>query len=301
MEFEDRRTYTPEQEAFRKEVRAWLEENPPPRPNLQGIEDEAEVQRLRALMATGREMREWRRKLGAKGWIEPTAPPQLGGAGLSRELAMVLVEEFERVGVNVGAGWLPAAIIVHGTEEQKQRFVVPLYRGEITVGQAYTEPEAGSDLASLKTKAIRDGDEWVITGSKQFISINPQNMPDYLATLAVTDPLAPRHENLGYFMVPGNAPGITVQPMDLITMQEYGGGQNFVFFDNVRVPAENVISAPNKGWQVANTVLELEHGAIGNIGGRRTYTGGAMGANFTYTMRALDYLKEEKQRAKGNS
>jgi alkylation response protein AidB-like acyl-CoA dehydrogenase len=172
--------------------------------------------------------------------------------------------------------------MVHGTEEQKRRFVVPWMRGEVNNFQVFTEPEAGSDLASLRTRGVRDGDEWIINGSKQFIS--GTGKPDWLFTLVNTNPEAPRHENISLFMIKGDSAGITIQNMDLISMEPGGGGQNFVFFDNVRVPAENLIGEEGKGWAMANTTLELEHGGSGSVGGTDQQRA-------TVLQRVVDYLK----------
>ena len=256
MDFEVHMTYTEEQERFRKEVREWLEAHAP----------KTKEERERLVGAGARGNTPWTRLLGEKGWYVPTAPKELGGGGLTPQHAVVLNEELGRLGLpGGGPGILAPAIIVHGTEEQKQRFVVPWFRGELNVWQVFTEPEAGSDLASLKTRGVRDGDEWVINGSKQFISGAGQ--PDYLFTLVNTNPEAPRHENLSLFMIKGDLPGITIQKMDLISMEEYGGGQHFVFFDNVRVPHDCLIGEEGKGWAAANTTLELEHGGSGMVGG----------------------------------
>jgi alkylation response protein AidB-like acyl-CoA dehydrogenase len=255
MDFEVHMTYSEEQETFRKEVRAWLAENAL---DMKGFPvDDAEMSEEQVAVNV-----EWMRRLGGKGWIVPTAGPELGGAGLSPSHAVVINEELEARGLPTGGpGNLMPGIVVHGTEEQKTRFVRPTWAGEQTVWQLFTEPEAGSDLASLRTRGVRDGDEYVVNGSKQFVgSLRP---PDYLYTLVNTNPEAPRHENISLFMIPAKLPGVTIAPMDLIG----GGGKQFVFFDNVRVPSDNLIGQEGKGWAITNTVLEMEHGGRGNPGG----------------------------------
>jgi alkylation response protein AidB-like acyl-CoA dehydrogenase len=258
MDFEI--TYTEEQERFRAEVRAWLDANAPTE-DLPSDEAEMSEEQRRAV-------REFRRKLGAKGWLAPTWPKEYGGGGLSSAHAVVLNEELARrkvpmaydLGLSLGA----PAIMVHGTQEQKDRFLPPILKGEVITWQVFSEPEAGSDLASLKTRAERDGDEYIINGSKQFVG-HIGSRPDYLYTLVNTDPEGPRHENISAFLVPAHLPGISIVPMDLIA-----GEKQFVYFDNVRVPREYLIGAENKGWMVANTTLELEHGGRGSPGGEGT-------------------------------
>jgi len=284
MDFELTYEYTPEQQQFRKEIATWLDANAPKRPERDPNVPEEPLTAEESARRFAENL-EWSKKLGAKGWYAPTVPKELGGGGLTPQHTVVINEELAKRRLQGGgAGILAPAIMVHGTEEQKQRFVVPWMRGEVNVWQVFTEPEAGSDLASLKTRGVRDGDQWVINGSKQFISGGGK--PDWLFTLVNTNPEAPRHENISLLMIKGDSPGVTIQQMDLIGMQEFGGGQHFVFFDNVRVPAENLIGQEGKGWAMANTTLELEHGGMGDIGG-----GLGFGGRTPVLNRVLDYLK----------
>ena len=264
MDFEP--TYTPEQEEFRQEVRGWLAENvspdiahPPDSINI----TEGQYQLRRGLG----------RKLGEKGWLWGTAPEEYGGGGLSLDHAVVIEEEVDSYGLTVppyydsGGRLGGASIMVWGTEEQKQTFLPPIFRGEVRTWQLLTEPEAGSDLANAKMSAERDGDDYVINGQK--IYVGSSLGCDYMWTITCTDNEAPRHQNLGWFMIPATLPGITIQPMELlISGGESGAGsgvKNTVFFDNVRVPAFNLIGGENEGWKVATTHLELEHGTGGRI------------------------------------
>ena len=264
MDFEP--TYTPEQEEFRQEVRGWLAENvspdiahPPDSINI----TEGQYQLRRGLG----------RKLGEKGWLWATAPEEYGGGGLSLDHAVVIEEEVDSYGLTVppyydsGGRLGGASIMVWGTEEQKQTFLPPIFRGEVRTWQLLTEPEAGSDLANAKMSAERDGDDYVINGQK--IYVGSSLGCDYMWTITCTDNEAPRHQNLGWFMIPATLPGITIQPMELlISGGESGAGsgvKNTVFFDNVRVPAFNLIGGENEGWKVATTHLELEHGTGGRI------------------------------------
>jgi len=264
MDFEP--TYTEEQEKFRLEVRAWLTENVPA-----GIVHPADPVDLTYEQYQMR--RDLGRKLGEKGWLWPTAPVEYGGGGLSLDYSVVIEEEIDNVGMTLppyydsGGKLGGASILVWGTEEQKQFFLNKIFRGEVRTWQLLSEPEAGSDLANVKTTAIRDGDEYVINGQKVFVGSGLGC--DYMWTITMTDTQAKRHENLGWFMIDANLPGITIQPMDLlISGGESGAGsgvKNMVFFDNVRVPAFNLVGGENEGWKVATTHLELEHGTGGRI------------------------------------
>ncbi len=265
MDFEP--TYTPEQEEFRREVSAWLKEHVPG-----GMEHPADPADLTWDQYQLR--RELGRKLGDKGWLWPTAPAEYGGGGLDVDSAVVIEEEIDSFGLTLppyydSGGRLGGnSILVWGTEEQKQAFLPPIFTGRVRTWQLLSEPEAGSDLANVKTQAIRDGDEYVLNGQKIFVGSD--HGCDFMWTITVTDPEAKRHENLGWFMVPTHLPGITIQPMDLlISGGESGAGSGVkqtVYFDNVRVPAFNLIGGENQGWKVATTHLELEHGTGGRIG-----------------------------------
>ena len=265
MDFEPR--YTPEQEEFRREVNAWLKEHVPG-----GIEHPADPADLTWEQYQLR--RDLGRKLGDKGWLWPTAPVQYGGGGLDVDSAVVIEEEIDSFGLTLppyydSGGRLGGnSILVWGSEEQKQAFLPPIFTGRVRTWQLLSEPEAGSDLANVKTQAIRDGDEYVLNGQKIFVGSD--HGCDYMWTITVTDPEAKRHENLGWFMVPSHLPGITIQPMDLlISGGESGAGSGIkqtVYFDNVRIPAFNLVGGENEGWKVATTHLELEHGTGGRIG-----------------------------------
>ena len=162
--------------------------------------------------------------------------------------------------------------MVWGTEVQKQEILRPRLLGETLGWQLFTEPGSGSDLASLQTRAVKDGDEWIISGQKVFVGGDAgyadaaTKVPDgpqmgELFTLAVTDPDAPRHQNMGYFMIPGDTPGLSVRTLDLLV----GQGKRQIFLDNVRVPANRLIGGETQGWQVAQTTLEIEHGGGGDV------------------------------------
>ncbi len=268
MDFEPR--YTQEQEAFRKEVADWLVDNVPD--DLEFPPDSADLSREQWLKRRDIGMR-----LGSRGWLWPTMPPEYGGGGLDVDHAVILEEELDRHGLSIppyydsGGKMGGPTILIWGTEEQKQRLLPPIFTGQVTSWQLLTEPDAGSDLAGVKTTAIRDGDDYVLNGQKIFVG--SAFLPDQHWTIAVTGPDQPRHENLGWFMVPADSPGITTQKMDLLIAGGEsgagGGHKQTVFFDNVRVPGNNLVGGENNGWKVANTHLEIEHGVGGRIGGNQ--------------------------------
>ncbi|MCX6022127.1 MAG: acyl-CoA dehydrogenase family protein [Chloroflexi bacterium] len=259
MDFE--LNYSAEQEAFRNEVRTWLNENLPAAFEESVPPDQQDYSQEHFAFA-----REFRKKLGSKGWLAPTWPKEQGGGGLTVAHQIVLEEELgDRhipavgdLGLTLGA----PAINAWGNEEQKQRFLPPILKGEIVVWQVFTEPGAGSDLASLRTRAVEDGDDFVLNGNKIFVG--QKYTADYLYTLAVTDPEAPRHQNIGAFIIPAETAGVTVHHLDLIA----GGGKRAIFFDDVRVPKANMLGGKGQGWWVAQTTLELEHGGGGRVSGR---------------------------------
>jgi alkylation response protein AidB-like acyl-CoA dehydrogenase len=265
MDFEI--TDTPEQQAFRAEVRAWIGENIPPgitRSPDPNDHDRAEYGARRLLG----------RRLGEKGWLYPTMPVEYGGGGLDVDRAMVLYEEMGRHGLGLppyydsGGTIGGPTILIWGSEEQKRFFLPRIFRGEVRTWQLLSEPEAGSDLAGVHMTAVRDGDDYVLNGQKTFIG-SDHGAEEYW-TLALTDPNGRRHENISWFMIPSDLPGITVVPMDLLGAGGEGGMgdgvKNNIFFEDVRVPAFRLVGGENMGWKVATTHLELEHGG----GGRPT-------------------------------
>ena len=271
MDFEV--TYTEEQQRFRREVRVWLEANVPADVKRTPVSGEDNYRRYMDLRTLGR-------KLGAKGWLYPTAPAKYGGGGLDVDHAIILEEEVDRLDLSLppyydsGGRLGSASILVWGTEEQRQAFLPPIYPGEVRTWQLLTEPGAGSDLAGVRTTtAVPDGDDYVINGQKIFVGSD--NGADRIWMIACTDPNGARHENLSWFMIDANLPGITVQPMELMGTGGEGGTdsgvKNTMFFDDVRVPGFALVGGLNKGWQVASTHLELEHGGGGRIGRNRVW------------------------------
>jgi len=260
--------YTAEQEHFRAEVRGFLEANVPEGLRGTAAAEGATAEQYQLQRRLGR-------SLGEKGWLYPLAPRQYGGGGLSIDDAMILEEEMARLNLGLppyydsGGRLGSASILVWGSDDQKRHFLPPIYKGEVRTWQLLTEPGAGSDLASVQTRALRDGDDYVINGVKTFVGSN--NGADRHWMIAVTDPTAPRHQNVSWFMVDASLPGISYQPLDLLSPMGGGEGgspsgvKNTVYFDDVRVPTLCLIGGENNGWKVASTHLELEHGGGGNV------------------------------------
>ena len=244
--------YTSEQQEFRREVQAWLKENIPD-------EMRAPVDR--------RDLSEelywaWREKhtvMAEKGWLYPTYPKEYGGGGLTGAHETILMEEFEsaRVISAFTNNFVFPTLMVWATDEQKRKFMTPLLKAEKTALQAFTEPNAGSDLASLQSRAVRDGEDWIISGQKIFVS--GHGYPDFLFGPMMTDPEAPRHRNLGYFLVPCPSPGLELSRLKLLSKED----SYLVFMDKVRVPGDHLIGHDHDGWRVTQTTLEVEHGGRG--------------------------------------
>ena len=266
MDFE--LTFTPQQERFRGQVRDWLHHNAPKDLVLPADPGKLTYQDYQRQRDLGR-------KLGDKGWLYPTYPKEYGGGDLSTEEALILDQELERLGFTLpphydSGGKLGAATIaVWGTDEQKKCFLPPILTGRVRSWQLLTEPEAGSDLANVQAVAVRDGDDYVINGQKIFVGST--HGADWSWMIVNTNPEGQRHQNLSWFMVPMDLRGISWTPMDLLFAgNERGaasGVKNTVYFENVRVPAFNLVGGENNGWKVAGTHLELEHGLMqGSVG-----------------------------------
>ena len=261
---------SPEQVAFRKEVRAFLEKTVSPK--IEHMADPCDMSFEQYQLR-----RDLGRALGERGWLYPSMPKEYGGGDLSAEKVAILHDELTRIGLalppyyDAGGRMGAPTILVWGTEEHKKRFLPPICKGLVRTWQLLTEPGAGSDLAGIKSTAIRDGDHYVVNGQKMYVGSS--HGADYSWTILVTDPKGERHKNLSWLMIPMNLPGITVTPMDLLATGGEGGSgcgvKNAVFFDNVRVPAENLVGGENNGWKVATTHLEVEHGGMGRLSDRR--------------------------------
>jgi alkylation response protein AidB-like acyl-CoA dehydrogenase len=254
-------SYPPEAETFRAEIRAWLESNLPTGWFDEGFEMSPEEKKAFN--------DEWTQKLFDGGWICATWPVEYGGKGLSTIQGVVLAEEFARAKAPMRADFfgdtlVGPTILMNGTEEQKKYFLPKILNGTMRWCQGFSEPNSGSDLASLKTTAILDGEEWVVTGQKVWTT--QAQFADYCFVLARTDPDVKIQAGISYLLVPMRQPGVEVRPI----VQPDGTAEfNEVFFDNARCPKENVVGGLNNGWKVANDTLGFERGMSATTGHRR--------------------------------
>ncbi|MEZ5322197.1 MAG: acyl-CoA dehydrogenase family protein [Microthrixaceae bacterium] len=254
-------TYPPEAEQFRVEIRAWLEENLPDGWFEEGFSMAPEEKKAFN--------EEWTRKLFDGGWICATWPREYGGKGLSTIEGVVLSEEFARARAPMRADFfgdtlVGPTILMNGTEEQKKYFLPRILDGSMRWCQGFSEPNSGSDLASLTTAAVLDGDEWVITGQKVWTT--QAQFADYCFVLARTDPDVKIQAGISYLLVPMRQPGVEVRPI----VQPDGTAEfNEVFFDGARCPVGNVVGGLNNGWKVANDTLGFERGMSATTGHRR--------------------------------
>jgi alkylation response protein AidB-like acyl-CoA dehydrogenase len=249
---------TPAQQAFRDEVRGWLRANIPAEWARLALAN-SDIPRREAYEI----LRRWQRALHEAGYMGLTWPVEYGGRGLTVMEELILHEEMALAKappiLNIlGVGMAGPTIIAWGTEEQKRRYPPKILSCEEIWCQGYSEPNAGSDLASLKTRAVRDGDDWVVNGQKVWTSI--AHVADFMMLLARTDPDAPKHKGITYFLLDMKSPGVTVKPLRQMT----GDAEfNEVFFDNVRVPASQIVGGLDNGWAVGLTTLMYERLALG--------------------------------------
>jgi alkylation response protein AidB-like acyl-CoA dehydrogenase len=274
MDFND----TPEEAAWRKEVRDFLEKEYPDEfrgrgplrgPGGGGGDGEDTGEGLfRDSSKKSSPLDRWRASLSSRGWVAPAWPKEYGGAGLDTKKQFILNEEFAEFGaMNIGGFgvmMLGPTLIVHGTEEQKKEHLPSILNGTVQWCQGWSEPNAGSDVASVQTRAVKDGDDYVINGQK--IWTTGAQFADKMYMLARTDPDAPKHRGISYFLLDMKDPGVSVRP--LVTM---AGSATFneVFFENVRVPARNRIGEENRGWYIGTTTLDFERSSIGSSVGIR--------------------------------
>ena len=243
--------YSAEDDAFRAELRTWLEAN---------REDSTPARELFADETDGdwdARVR-WHRRLHQGGWMGIHWPKEYGGRGATILQNVIYQQELERAGVAMpftgfGISLLGPTLIHWGDEEQKRRHLPRILAGEEFWCQGYSEPNSGSDLASLQTRAIEDGDDFVVNGSKIWTS--SAHHADWIFLLVRTDPDAPKHKGISYLLVDMKSPGVTVRPLVQMTGAR---GFNQVFFEDVRVPRKNLVGEKNQGWQVAITTLMFE-------------------------------------------
>ena len=253
--------FTAEEEDFRREVHDFIEKECPA--DLRGG-DVNFFQQVGNLFA-------WRKKVAQKGWVAPAWPKEYGGAGMTIMQQFIYNLETARMrGPSpIFIGGLAVAvigptIIIYGSEEQKQKHITRILAGEEVWCQGFSEPGSGSDLASLQTRAARDGDDYVINGQKIWTTV--AHISQYMLLLARTDPDAPKHKGISYFIVPMKTPGVTVRPLfNMADTHEF----NEVFFEDVRIPATSRVGEENQGWYMAATTLDIERSNIGSAVGQQ--------------------------------
>ena len=256
MEFK----FTPEEENFRKELRAFLTQELPD--GWTGGMDEEEANWEFTL--------EMRKKLAAKGWLTMAWPEEYGGQGASHMMQLIFSEEmaYQRAPGRdqFGTKMLAPTLMIHGTEEQKREYLPPIARGEVQWCQGYSEPESGSDLASLQTRAVEDGDDFVINGTKIWTS--NAHHADHIMVLTRTEPDAPKHRGISFLLADMHQPGIEVHP--IINMADIHSF-NMVTFEDARVPKKNLVGELNRGWYVGATLLDFERSGVEySAGSKRT-------------------------------
>lgn len=249
--------FTPEQEALRQEVRDWLRKAIPPRWTDMGVALWEEDDEIWAIA------RDFERKLAGKGWFAPGYPSKYGGIDATSIEQAILSEEKAYAGAPamlsdvLAAGWVGPTILLFGTEEQKEKYVGGIGRGELVFCLGYSEPEAGSDLAAVQTLAVEDGDHYILNGQKIFTSL--AHRADYCWLAARTDRDAPKHKGISMFIIDMKTPGITVKPLiNMLGFHEF----NEVFLDNVRVPKENMVGEKNRGWYTLAAALNFERSVV---------------------------------------
>ena len=248
---------TPDEAVFRKEVRAFIQNEAP-----------KNMARGEGYGGGGSAWDTWVAKLAERGWVAPAWPKEHGGGGMSVMEQFIFNWEMAEARAprpgGIATGFAGPTLIVHGTEDQKKKFLPEILSGKISWCQGYSEPGAGSDLASLQTRAIRDGDDYVVNGQKIWTSGG--HTAKWMILLARTDPEAPKHRGITYFVVDMKSPGLTVRPLiNAAGTHEF----NEVFFEDVRVSKQNIIGEENRGWYLAQTTLSFERSNIGGAVGAR--------------------------------
>jgi acyl-CoA dehydrogenase len=261
-----RRVDTPDEAAFRAEARAWLEAHAK---RLDGVDDWSRGPRDHGAEAEHRffeRTREWQRTLADGGWAAITWAPEHGGRGGTPAQALIFAEEASNFDVtngflNASISLIGPALIQFGSEAQRTRYLAPMLRGDEIWCQLFSEPEAGSDLAAVRTRAVLDGDEFVINGQKVWTT--SAQYADFGFLVARTNPDVPKHAGISFLLVDLRQPGVEVRP--LVTMV---GDRHFneVFFEDVRTPKDHVVNGIDKGWPVTTFVLAHEGASIGTLG-----------------------------------
>ena len=252
--------FTPEQEALRQQLREFFKQELPD--DRQLGEDEVDSEEEWQFV------RQFQKKLASRGWLVPHWPKQYGVADLVIMEQVIMREEtaYHRAPLLdiFGVNMLGPVLMMFGSDEQKREYLPGISSAEVTWCQGYSEPEAGSDLASLQTRAVRDGDDYVINGQK--IWTTNAHRAEWMFLLARTDPEAPKHKGISFLIAPMSSPGITVQPLINMTDRH---GFNEVFFEDVRVSAKGLVGEENRGWYVGAALLDFERSSIGNASASR--------------------------------
>jgi alkylation response protein AidB-like acyl-CoA dehydrogenase len=259
---------SPDQAAFRTAVREFIREELPARyrqTDEVGSVDEVggwQADRKAEDPAVRETAKAWADALARRGWIAPAWPKQYGGAGLSQMEQFIFSAEMAQASApavgGMGVSMLGPTLIVHGTEEQRQEHLPRILSGEVAWAQGYSEPGSGSDLASLQTRAVRDGDEYVINGQKIWTS--GAHFADWLFALVRTDPEAPKHRGISFMIMDLKTPGLSLRPIiDMAWKHPF----NETFFEDVHVPAKNLVGEENRGWYVGMTLLDFERSGVG--------------------------------------
>ncbi len=278
-------------EDFRKETRSWLEENCPQSMRSPATEDET-VWGGRNETYPNPDAKLWLDNMGAKGWTCPTWPKEYGGGGLNKAEARVLQEELRQIHArppltSFGVSMLGPVLLEFASEEQKLEHIPKIVRGEIRWCQGYSEPGSGSDLASLQTRAVLEGDEYIINGSKIWTSY--ADKADWIFCLVRTDTDVPKHNGISFILFDMTTQGVMTKPIKLIS-----GSSPFceTFFDDVKVPRKNLIGTINEGWTIAKRLLQHERTMISGMG----MGGSRSGSQHSMENQAKQYAGEVNNR-----
>jgi len=250
--------FSPDEEAFRDELRAFLRQEWSGGTGDAAVDSVEEYERERA----------FEKKLAERGWLTLAWPAAYGGRDATNVMQAIMKEECSYARAPIGGGpggqatgLVGPAVMAHGTDEQKQRFLPPIAAGDTTWCQGFSEPEAGSDLASVQTQAVLDGDNYIVNGHKVWTS--GAEYADWVHMMVRTDPDAPKHKGISYLLVDMKSPGISFRPIEELTGRS---GLHETFFDNVAVPKNNLLGEENRGWYVATTTLGFERSGIARVG-----------------------------------
>lgn len=286
-------------EQFRDEVRAWLEENCPASMRTPISSDDDICWGGRKFVFQSEDQRVWLQRMAAQGWTVPDWAKRYGGAGLDRAECKILSQEMARLGcraplTSLGIIMLAPALLKFASEEQKLEHLPKIARGEIRWCQGYSEPGAGSDLASLQTSAVDKGSHYLVNGSKIWTSY--ANMADWIFCLVRTNPKAPKRDGISFLLFDMTTEGVSTAPIQLLS-----GASPFcqTFFDNVKVPKENLVGELNKGWTIAKYLLQHERNMAASVGRsgagkKKTLEQGAVDALGTVDGRLADPVLRQK-------